>query len=816
MIQDEAGLRAEPRGPRHAPLLRLAGWEPAASRLTNPTTCEMPKRFGAKRQNKGLRWVIGARIALCSARKFGDNNRVSTRSLNLTAMKAVSGSGSADRFFQWSLYILVVVGFAALMGTNKLDAPSLALVLPALLLRGYLLLMRKTLVISERWTTFLTLIYFAFYAADYFYFSESFISATVHMVLFSMVIKIFSVRRDRDLMYLAVLSFLMLLAAAVLTVDTLFLLTFSVFILVAIATFVSMEMRRSEQETLAAGVPPHHDAKFYGSLAGISGILGLLTLAGAALLFFILPRVSSSGYLRNLGVQSSLVAGFSPEVNLGGIGQIQQSSNVVMHIEVQFGKLSSNPHWRGITLANFDGRHWWNPLEIPTQHGLNNTPLDLTRISNFSLYSESRRYAPHLQTLTYRVVMEPVGLNLFFLAPVPLKINGDYRILEIKSDGSIFNVHAADNSSGTADEGGQTVGIYTAEADTRNPEPFVIDSNSTDYPAHIANLYLQVPTLDPRIAQLARQVTASSTSNYTRARDIERYLQSNYGYTLQLPGLREPDPLARFLFERKKGHCEYFATSMVMMLRTLGIPSRIVNGFRGGEYNDLTSSYIIREKDAHSWVEVYFPEYGWVSFDPTPAGNADEPQTGWSRVGLYLDAARQIWREWIVNYDFTHQMKLRSDLSTATGNAQSNFRTWAERQYFRVVELISRWQRKLQDLSPRQMALCCVLLGLLLAMPFAPMTWRTIQRTRALRHPQKAPRTSASFWYQRMLKMMARRGVRKEQSQTAEEFASSIPDARMRHDVELFTEHYERARFDASVEDAQLLPDLYEEIAGKK
>jgi hypothetical protein len=96
------------------------------------------------------------------------------------------------------------------------------------------------------------------------------------------------------------------------------------------------------------------------------------------------------------------------------------------------------------------------------------------------------------------------------------------------------------------------------------------------------------------------------------------------------------------------------------------------------------------------------------------------------------------------------------------------------------------------------------------------MTWRGIQRTRALRHPQKAPRTSASFWYQRMLKMMARRGVCKEHFQTAEEFASSIPDPRMRHDVELFTEYYERARFDASVEDAQRLPELYEEIAAKK
>jgi transglutaminase-like putative cysteine protease len=742
---------------------------------------------------------------------------VSTRSINLAAAKASPGAGSAERFFQWSLYILVVVGFTALMGTNKLDFPSLALVIPALLLRGYFLLMHKSIAISERWTTLLTLLYFAFYAADYFYFSQSFISATVHMVLFSMVIKIFSVRRDRDLMYLAVLSFLMLLAAAVLTVDTLFLLTFSLFILVAIATFISMEMRRSEKETRAAGVVPRDDVRFHSSLAGISAILGLLTLAGAALIFFILPRISTSGYLRNLGVQSSLVSGFSPEVNLGGIGQIQQSSNVVMHIQVQFGRLPRDPKWRGITLANFDGRHWWNSPEVPVRHGLGNGPLDLTRISNFSFYSAPRS-APRLQTLSYRVVMEPVGLNLFFLAPVPLKINGDYQVLEIKADGSIYNnLRPGESSFAPGDgESAQTVGVYFAEADTRDPEPYVLDSNSTDYPPHIATIYLQLPGLDPRVAQLARQVTASSRSNYTRAKAIEQYLQANFGYTLELPGMREADPLARFLFERKKGHCEYFASSMTMMLRTLGIPSRVVNGFRGGEYNDLTSSYIVREKDAHSWVEAYFPEYGWVTFDPTPPGPGDEPPTGWSRMALYMDAARQIWREWIVNYDFSHQMRLRTELSTKTGNVQSSFRLWLTHKYFRMVSLMGSVQRRLEKLSPRQMALCCGLLALLLALPFGPRAWRGFQRTRALRHPQRAPRTSASFWYQRMLKMMARRGVRKQPSQTAEEFVSSIPDPRMRHDVGLFTLHYERARFAESVEDAQRLPELYEEIAGRR
>jgi transglutaminase-like putative cysteine protease len=487
-----------------------------------------------------------------------------------------------------------------------------------------------------------------------------------------------------------------------------------------------------------------------------------------------------------------------------------------MHIQVQFGKLPKDPKWRGITLSNFDGRHWWSSPEAPTVHPLNNAPLDLTRINNFSFYA-AQHSTPQLPSLSYRVVMEPVGLNIFFLAPVPLKINGDYRWLEIKSDGSVYNAHPADGSSTAAEgESGQTIGAYSAEADARDPEPYVLDSTSTNYPPHIATIYLQLPHLDPRVAALAGQVTASATSNYKRAKAIEQYLRTNFGYTLELPGMREPDPLARFLFERKKGHCEYFASSMTMMLRTLGIPARVVNGFRGGEYNDLTSSYIVREKDAHSWVEAYFPEYGWVTFDPTPAGSADDPQTGWARMALYMDAARQLWREWIVNYDFTHQMRLRSDLSTKTGNVQSSFRSWFEMQYFRVVNMISALQRRLEALSPREMALCCVVLGLLLALPFAPKAWRSIQRTRALRHPQRAPRTSASFWYQRMLKLMARRGVRKEPFQTAEEFASIVPDPAMRRDVELFTEHYERARFNESVADAQRLPELYEELAGRR
>ena len=106
-------------------------------------------------------------------------------------------------------------------------------------------------------------------------------------------------------------------------------------------------------------------------------------------------------------------------------------------------------------------------------------------------------------------------------------------------------------------------------------------------------------------------------------------------------------------------------------------------------------------------------------------------------------------------------------------------------------------------------------LALLLALPFIPKAWRTFERRRKARDPQQAPRTAASFWYLRMLKRMARRGFRKEAAQTPAEFAESIADPEVRDEVVTFTQHYERARFAESVEDAARLPELFEEMLAK-
>src|SRR5215470_147116 len=149
------------------------------------------------------------------------------------------------RYFELSLYLLVVTGFVTLASTGSLDSPALLLVFFALLYRGYLLLRGRTLQLPERWASYLTLLYVIFYFCDLFLLSTNFIRATVHLVLFILVVKIFSVQRERDHLYLAIISFLSVLAAAVLTVDAVFFASFCLFLVLAASTFITMEMRRS-------------------------------------------------------------------------------------------------------------------------------------------------------------------------------------------------------------------------------------------------------------------------------------------------------------------------------------------------------------------------------------------------------------------------------------------------------------------------------------------------------------------------------------------------------------------------------------------
>jgi hypothetical protein len=708
-----------------------------------------------------------------------------------------------DHYFELALYLLVVTGFATLASTGGLDLPSMILAGVALAVRGFQLAKRRQFVISERWTTPLSFAYFIFFAIDYFVFSRSFLPATVHLALFGVVVRMFSLRKDRDHVMLAILAFLMVLASAVLTVDSVFLFSFAAFMLMAVATFVLMEMRRSGRES---NVQARHsvDAKEHRrlafSLARVAPALMLMILAVGSVVFFLMPRMSA-GYLGGYSFGTDLSSGFSDRVQLGQIGQIQQSTAVVMHIQIDGDTVGRyDLHWRGLALANFDGHTWSNPGDKFTLQRQPDNSFEVPRLGGIALKSYVTTSGVREQMIHYRVLMEPIGTNVFFLTPWARNVSGDYRLMGADSTGAVYNF---DSSRG--------VTRYEADSDIAIPSAPELRSAGQTYPVQISAMYLHLPNVDPRVAQLAAQVTASAKNNFDKAAALENHLRTRYGYTLQLPRTLAKDPIANFLFERKQGHCEYFASSMAVMLRTLGIPSRVVNGFRTDEFNDLTGNYVVRAKDAHAWVEAYFPGYGWQTFDPTPAGNGGTPQ-GWGRAALYVDAMASFWRDWIVSYDTTHQYVLGQAAVNGTRGLWERSRNWARDHYEQMLKWARRSQNRVETSPVRWAVIGLVIAVALLLLGNLGRLARLLHEKWLLAHPESSPEQAATMWYERMARAVARRGMKKPPAQTPQEFVKKIEDSRLREPVARFTVVYESARFGNSADDAQRLPELYDEV----
>jgi transglutaminase-like putative cysteine protease/uncharacterized membrane protein len=734
-----------------------------------------------------------------------------------------------DQLCQISLVLLLGTGLFTLVGTGKLDGFSIVAATSALVVRGAMLLRGNNWRVPARWTSLLGLLYFLVFFVDCFLISRNFVSASIHLVLFGMVIKLFSVERDRDLLYLAVLAFLEVLAAAVLTVETGFLTAFALFVVISIGTFIALEIRRSvvfsqQRESLqeqpqpvknhglfgaaAAPVRPApnqrvletpaadpHWRQLYRALAGITIAQALGIVLCGSLIFFALPRLSG-GYLGELAQQTDLMTGFGERVQLGQIGRIQQSSQVVMHVRFE-GTPPPEIRLRGITLANFDGRNWSSGQHaVPPVVPLPQAFFRAVKPSDVRSFATGRA----ARLVQYRVILEPLGTNIVFVIPTPRALFGNTRQVLENFDESIETL-----------DPDRFLSSYSGISDVAQPSRAELREASGTVPREMPARYFQLPEeLDARIPRLAAEVARGHATVFGKAEAIERYLTSNFAYTLELPRQPQRDPIAYFLFERKRGHCEYFASAMAIMLRELGIASRVVTGFRGGEFNQLTGSYIIRARDAHAWVEAYIPGKGWAAFDPTPMSG--EATGRWNKLQLYLDAANEFWRDWVVNYDYSHQRILTA--STITHSRRASEKAWA--LFTGIYPRLLAWARAVNrsvSLHPRRyQVLAVAILGLAMCIPLSLRIARWVRRSALMAQPGRDPKHAATLLYQQMARAAGGRGWRRKPSQTPSEFASAISHSELRAAVARFTLHYERARYAESAEDAALLPGLLQQV----
>jgi len=184
-------------------------------------------------------------------------------------------------------------------------------------------------------------------------------------------------------------------------------------------------------------------------------------------------------------------------------------------------------------------------------------------------------------------------------------VTGD---LQVNGDGGV-------DTSGTLPAGSS----YSVQSRVPAASPSELRSSGRNYSEEIVTKYTRVPSSTPeRVAERTARITENADNPYDTARVVERWLKRNKEYSLDVPA-PEGNVADQFLFEREAGYCTYFATTMVVMLRSQGIPARFTVGYTPGERVD-SDEWVVRGYNAHAWVEVYFPDVGWVRFDPTPAG----------------------------------------------------------------------------------------------------------------------------------------------------------------------------------------------------
>ncbi len=723
----------------------------------------------------------------------------------------------AERFFRTSLFLLMATAVVTLVSTGKLDLVTMILAPSAVLYKGLRWWRRCPAEIPQRLATRLVVVYLPIFPIDVVFLSRTFVSASsnpalyaallgaVHFLLFVMLLRLYSATTDRDALFLTMLSFAAILAAAVLTIDTTFLGLFFLFMLFGVATFVGLEIRRGSKGAIAPepDLHPKQERRLDRALvlAALSVAFGSMIIGGT--LFFFFPRFSA-GYLGRTSLQPTLMSGFSDDVELGQIGEIKKNSEVVMRVRT--GKPVGYPglRWRGIALSSFDGKRWSAP-----EHESVTIPAGLSGWINVT--DRPPEPDPTATALRYTILLQPVATDTLFAPANAVSIHGNLSGEGSNPELGARRSYVIRDATGSLFNPFHNFTTLRYEGFSLLPARNVarLRAASTDYPDEIRDIYLQLPKLDPRIPELAKQITARALTPYDKTITLETYLRSRYTYTLNLTGKPGDDALAHFLFETRAGHCEYFASAMAIMLRTLDIPTREVNGFLPGEYNDLGEDYIVRASDAHSWVEVYFPGTGWLTFDPTPPG-AESAGSFFNRLAQYMDWFELSWNEWVINYDFIHQILLAQSVQRNTRTWTESVRAWFVHQETKGRRWMKSWNGGLRALLVFAVALFLLALRFDLVVALVRRLWLSWQ----LRSPELARSNPqlASRLYGELLYVLARRGFARQPTQTPFEFAAAVSQPRLAPAVQEFTQHYTQARFGGVPCDTIRLRALLEQI----
>jgi protein-glutamine gamma-glutamyltransferase len=648
-------------------------------------------------------------------------------------------------------YLLVCDGVVGLLLAGLIGAAGAGLVVLAMLASWWLERARERGVVRAWMAWGLVGAAAVAIAMDLVYLAATALDGMVHLLLFLILGRLFLRRSLRDLRDAGFLSFFLLVATSSATFSVGFLFVFMTFLL--LATWMLM-LHHVVAETERAGDPEGRASAarvaFRGRLARVSLVGAASTFVITGMLFFVIPRMGQA----TLPLRTKfnrMVTGFSDRVELGAFGEIESDKTVIMRVYVAEDTPAPellSLRWRGIVFDRFDGRTWaaGRSERVPVRRWPNGRFPLATPLGRGPLFKQD-------------IYLDPIGTDIVFAAPRALRIMLPTGVVQVDDMGSLSVPNLSDRLH------------YQVESELEMPPPRLVEGRGAGAGMSDAmrRRYLQLPVLSPRLARLARDATVGSRDPYEGAVKLTQFLSTRYRYALAKPETSR-DPLEEFLFTRGSGNCEYFAAAMAVMLRTLGVPARVIGGFQRGEWNPYGRYFMVRLSDAHAWVEAYFDGPGWVTFDPSPRGSAmfdDQP----SALALYLDAARMRWYRYVVNWSLQDQRLFASTVQRQARDARLALAWPAE------------WRSKLWFLIPA---------GVGAAVALGWMIWRFGPVGQTRQTGTRPPR-----FYERALRALARRGLFPEPAETARQFwararratpACGEPLARI-------TSTYERVRF---------------------
>ncbi len=571
------------------------------------------------------------------------------------------------------------------------------------------------------------------------------------LLFFIQLAKLYDRHAPRDRILLILISFFQILAASVLTTEAEILFGILLFIWMAFALLMTHSLLKDGGESSPR--PP------------LFSLAALLTVAVSIIslgIFFLIPRLNT-GYLHGIPTGASQISGFSEQMDLDQAGLIRKDSSIVMRVRRLDGEgpLDTPIYWRGIAYSTYDGRQW---LKSSKSHSPQRTDDNKYQIS-----------APRAGGKCYRFefVVEPMDSDVVFAAGRALSLEGRFFWLVLDDNHSLYSRYQRYYRVS-----------YIEEAEFR-PLPENITDSET-----VTDLSLALPPNEDRLVTLAEEITHGARNKYDACRKIEHFLRTRYAYTLDIKRDQSMTAVDDFLFNQKRGHCEFFATSMALLCRAAGIPARVVSGFLEGEFNEIGNFYIVRQENAHAWVEAYFPQQGWLQFDPSPVDveSAFNAQISFlERIRGYWDSYKLLFDQYILTYNLWDQFNAvieLADFSRRTKVLLSQALTSLKERFSRVGMNLSG--------SRGWVVSCTLLIAIYLLIRLRRSGWAHIALGRTA--GQKRHQSHVIHAYEHFLRAAASRGFHKNANETPLEFTMKFTSERRELCREL-TELYYLARF---------------------